>query len=374
MTQVDSNTWVFPITATTVDTTDTILSAGQSCTLSSVSSSFISKVEIGSTFTGGSIKETTVQLLDRASTNINAKVVTGRDNIRSLLDNNTTVDVLDAAVFGMGDALMLRDKANPAGISSGGHVDVYVKTSPVPASATVSLAGTRVGTTWTIEIPSSTFPGAYGVTNVLYKSSIIDNLTHVLGYSVSTGDPFLSSASHARYSRYQDLSITFDTDAVDNTLTTANFEVTVMFMPSLDTLQDYLNGVNVRSYAFDHVVKGAIPVIVEAHIDIEYAAGITPPEVSDLQQNIADIINLKSVGTSSLDSSEFVYGSKLLFPEGVVKMPINLFARIFMPDGTQKYAFSNNSIEVLTDVGISPANSAFFCFPSGLAITLTELS
>jgi hypothetical protein len=374
MTKVDDTTYVFPISGTTVEATDTVLSAGQVCSIENVSSVFIKRVEIGSTFTGGSVEETTVALLERATTNINAKVVTGRDNIKSLLDSNTDVNVLSAAVFGMGDELMLRDKDNPASISSGGHVDIYVKTQPVPAYATVSLTGTREGETWTVEIPSVTFPGAYGVTSVIHNGNIIDNLTHVMGYSVSVGDPHMSDPLHARYSQYQDMSITFESDKVDNTLTEAVFEVTVLYMPGISTLQDYLNGVNVRSYAFDQVAKAAVPVIVEAHMDIEYAAGITPPDLTTLQTTIADIINLKEIGTESLLSSEFIYGSKLAFPEGVVRMPLNLFARIYMPDGTQKYAFHNDIITVMEAEGIAPDNAAFFCFPNNLTINLTELS
>jgi len=374
MLPVDANTFVFPISATTVEATDTVLSAGQVCSLTNVSSAFIQKAEIGSTFSGGSIEETTVELLDRASTGINAKVITGRDNIRSFLDTNTEVSVLDAAVFGMGDELLLRDKANAANISTGGHVDIYAKTNPVPSAVTTTIAGTRSGTVWTVEISSSLFPGAFGVTQVLHNGDIIDDLTHVLGFETSVGEPFMSEASHARYSKYQTMSITFESDLVDNTLSTTNFEVTVLYMPSIDTLQDHLNGVDVRSYAFDHIVKGAVPVIVQAHLEIEHPAGITPPSIEEIQQSIADIVNLKIIGTEALLSSDIVYGAKLVFPDGVVQMPINLFGRTFLPDGTQKYAFENNSLKVLEIEGLSPDNSVFACFPSGIAVKLTELS
>lgn len=107
---------VFSITADTVTASETVLSAGLSCT-TDIGDPTITRVETGSTFTGGSIAETTNELLERARTGVNARVVTGRDNIKGLLQNQDTVNVLDAQVFGMGDTLQLRDAANNGGIS-----------------------------------------------------------------------------------------------------------------------------------------------------------------------------------------------------------------------------------------------------------------
>jgi len=375
MRDYDALTKVFTISAATVEAATTVLSVGQICT-SSLNNAQITKLETGSTFTGGKVEETTLELLDRARTGVNARVVTGRDNIRSFLQTQTAVNVVDSAVFGMGDDLQLRDAVNSAGISAGGRVDVYIKTAPVPVEVKQLFTGTRVsGNIWDIEIPSDVFPGAYGCSRVGYADIPLDvGITYTLGYTAAGPWPLVSSALHARYSKYQTMHIGFETTAVDSAVSTASFEVTVFYMPGVETLQDFLNGAGVRSHAFDHVVKAVIPVIVDLDVDIEYSAGVTPPTAGSLRQSISDIINLKAVGVEALFASDIVYATRLAFVDSTVRMPVNLRARIYMPDGTVTYTSSQNHIKAPVAPGISFRNTAFFCFPHSVNVSLSEVS
>jgi hypothetical protein len=375
MRDFDTTSKVFSISAATVLSADTVLSVGQSCT-STLNSPLITKTETGSTFTGGRIEETSLALLQRARTGVNARVVTGRDNIRSLLTSQTAVSVIDAAVFGMGDDLQLRDAGNNTGISSGGRVDVYVKTSPVPVEVTQALTGTRTtGNVFEIDITSTIFPGAYGVSRVKYNDQALDiSLTHVIGYDVQGPWPLIESATHARYSQYQTLTLQFETTEVPAADTEADFEVTVLYMPGVKDMQTFLDDPGIRSHSFDHVVKAVIPVIVDLDVDIEYQGGVEAPEAGVLQQTVSDIINLKTIGTEALFTSEIVYACRLAFSEGTVRMPVNLRARIYMPDGTITYTSSQNHIKAPTATGISYRNAAFFCFPNSVNVTLSEVS
>jgi hypothetical protein len=374
MRDFDDTSKVFSISAATVTLVSTVLSAGQSCT-STLNNPLITKTETGSTFTGGRIEETTLALLQRARTGVNSSVVTGRDNIRSLLTAQTAVNVIDAAVFGMGDDLQLRDAGNNTGISSGGRVDVYVKTSPVPIEVKRVLTGTRTtGNVFEIDISDNLFSGAYGVSRVGYNDQPLDvSLTHILGYDVQGPWPLIESAVQARYSQYQTLTLQFETTEVPAANTEATFEVTVLYMPGIQEMQTFLNAPGVRSHSFDHVVKAVIPVIMELDVDIEYAGGIEAPSVGTIQQTISDIINLKPIGTEALFTSEIVYACRLAFSEGTVRMPINLRARVYMPDGTVTYTSSQNHIKAPTVTGISYRNAAFFCFPGSVNVALSEV-
>ena len=370
-----STSKVFSISAATLTAVDTVLSVGQSCT-STLNTPLITKIETGSTFTGGRVEETSLALLQRARTSVNARVVTGRDNIRSLLTAQTAVNVIDTAVFGMGDDLQLRDAGNNTGISSGGRVDVYLKTSPVPVEVKQSLTGTRTtGNIFEIDIPDTTFPGAYGVSRVRYNDQPLDvSLTHVLGYDTQGPWPLIESTAQARYSQYQTLTLQFETTEVPAAEAEATFEVTVLYMPGVLDMQTFLNDPGIRSHSFDHVVKAVIPVIVELDVDIEYTGGVEAPEAGTLQQTISDIINLKTIGTEALFTSEIVYACRLAFSEGTVRMPINLRASIYMPDGTVTHTSSQNHIKAPTATGISYRNAAFFCLPGSVNVTLSEVS
>jgi hypothetical protein len=374
MRQFDENTYVFSLEAATVDNTDTVLSPGQSCTIS-IQNSFIKRVEVGSTFTGGSIKETNEELLIRAATSVNSKVTTGRSNIQSLLeDNDSGVGVLDVGVFGMGDEEQLRDKSNAAGIGTGGRVDIYVTTTPVPSFATVSLPATRdVDGVWVLPIPRETYAGAYGVTEIRNGSDIYNELQHVLGYELDANAPYITEPIHARYSKYQLLEIRFETSDIDESITEFTFEVDILFMPGLNTLQEYMQGADIRSYAFDTLLKGTIPVLVGVAVTVEYVQGVTPPDVSALQQAVSDEINLQRMRVASLETSKVVYALRDAFPAGDVRMPITLTGKVFLPDGTTAYASDQNRLQVPEGLGISDNNTDFFCYPENVEITLVEV-
>ena len=364
---------VFSIQAQTVDPLTSTLSAGLPCS-TDVSDSNISSVEIGATFSGGTAEETNDQLLSRARLGVNAKVMTGRDNIQQLLVSNDDLIVQDARVFGMGDTLQVRDAVNNGGVSTGGRVDIYIRTSTVPLAQDVALTAYRQGDgSWEMDIPATSFAGAYAVTQITYGNQLINTgIQSTVGYSATGGWPLVESADHARYSKYQTLTISFEADIGDPFATEAVFNARVLYMPGVSETQDFLNGEGVRSLAFDHVVKAAIPVVVEADIDIGYASGAVTPSIGDFQQAVSDAVNGKSIGLEALYTSDLAYACSALFPEGTVKMPINLRATIYLPDGSTAYTSSQNYIKPPTSTGISYENCQFFCFPSDVAITLSE--
>lgn len=373
MREVGDGSRVFAITAQTATAMETVLSAGLTCN-TDLGNTKISSVETGSTFTGGAVQETTDELLERAQSGVNAKVVTGRDNIRQLLRNQQTYNVIDAQVFGMGDALQLRDAVNNAGICSGGRLDIYVKTSPIPVVSKATLEGTKTDGVWTVVIPADSYPGAVGVLDIMYNN-ITQNtgISHILGYSPEGPWPLIESAIHARYSQYQTLSIQFETDAVEASLDEASFVVSVLHMPGVGSLQDYLNDPGIRSHAFDHVLKSAIPIVTEVDVQIEYARGVTPPTIPVLQQGISNVINRKLIGLEALYTSDIVYACRYTFPAGVVRMPINLRGRVFMPNGSVQYTSSQNHLKAPTATGISYKNCVFACFPDQVNVELVEV-
>jgi len=369
---VNAGTRVFSITASTVEAMKTALSPGQVCT-STLSNSQVSRTEVGSTFTGGTLQETTSDLLARSAVSISSKVLTGRDNIRAFLTGQDQVNVVDAEVFGMGDDLMVRDAGN-SGIGTGGRIDSYVATSPLPVSALVPLNGTKdTGTgVWTVVIPADSFAGAYGVLGVRYLNSLLDTaLTTVLNYTPSVF-PLVNNTANARYSQYQTLSVQFEADFIPGEV--AAFEAEVLYMPGMSALQDYMNSEAVRSRAFDNLIRAVIPVIIEADLHIQYVAGITPPTKTKIQNQVAAVVNAKSIGTEALFASDLIYAVSLLFGNGVVRTPVNMRARVFMPDGTQAFTASQNYIKVLTTTGVSPDNSSFFVFPADINVAFTEIS
>jgi hypothetical protein len=371
MRQLASDLYVFTIQAQTTQVLTTTLSAGQPCTLSPLVSRVL-RAETASSFVSAALPETSVQLLQRAQTGINARVLTGRDNIMSFLQNRSDVNVLDVAVFGMTDELLLRDKT--FGPASGGMVDVYVRTAPVPNLVKVVLTGTKVGETWTITLPD-TYAGAYGVLAVWYGGNRLDaSLTPVLGFLALPGDPFMTEDIHARYSPYQTLSVTFPLPDLLTEVATAEFEVEIFYATGLQTLQDLVTAELNRSYGFDMLIKAAVPAVIEVDLEVRYPQGLDVPDEATFQSAIADAINAKPLASEALQSSEIVYAVKTLLPQGEVQMPVQMFARVWLPDGTTAYTYSPHYIKVAPQDGLGEANCMYVCYPGSVRVKLTEVS
>jgi hypothetical protein len=380
MRQLAENLYVFTIEAVTVDPLESALAAGQALA-STINSNNITRIETASTFVGGSAPETTLQLLERSAQSVSARVVTGRDNICSLLNENVNGDgsgvpVLSCAVQGFGDDLMLRDIADNNGVfrGGGGAVDIYAKTAQIPITVRSSLPAVRTAGVWRMDLPRESFPGAYGVLQVLYEGAIIpaSGFQTILSFEQTDDSPLMSAPIHARYSPYQLLSVEFtfiDDPIVDDT---ADFDLDVLYMPGLLSLQSWLQDPEVRSYSFDTLVKAPVPIVCSFDVEIRYNAGLVAPAVVDLQQTVADTVNLKEVGSGPFQLSDIVYALRAAFQDSEVQMPVQSYHRIWLPDGTTLDGTSITSIQPPPGVeGVSNANVAYFCFPQNVNITLT---
>lgn len=382
MRQIRDDLYAFTIEAVTSDILESALSPGQTLS-STLTNANITRYETASTFTGGSAPETTNELLLRASTGVNARVVTGRGNICALLRENTNnigtgVPVLSCQAVGMGDALMLRDVADDNGVfrGGGGCVDVYARTAQIPSIVTASISGTREDGAWTLDIDRESFPGAYGVLRMRFADQLLvpSSFTTSIGFEQEDDAPLMSSAAHARYSAYQTMSVTFELPDDPIAEDAAEFEVDVMYMPGLLSLQSYMQSKDIRNYAFDTLVKAPVPIVVGFDVELRYLTGLVPPSVADVQQAVADAVNVRAIGLEALHLSEVVFACRRLFPESRVQMPVHGHGRIWLPDGTTQDTSSQSKIQPPAGiVGVSADNVAYFCFPSNVNVRLVEV-
>jgi hypothetical protein len=375
-TLIGENEYVFVIEVDSVEATTAILGPGQVCT-SDLSSSFISSIVTASTFSGGVLTETTAELLERAKLGITTSSNTGKDNIRSLVEASE-FNVLDSQVFGFGDASMLRDSHNNAGISTGGRADVYVATDSVIQKVITPITATRLsGTLWEAVIPSSLYAGAYGVDAVYDGSvSLIDTpLEHVLSFFTDNTRPFVDTAVEARYSKYQQLSVRFyDSATLDTIETEKVYSFRVLYLPNIDDLQTYVEDPDIQASMADILVKAFVPIEVSIGVTIDYSQGITAPDAAALQTAVSSAVNGRRAGSSLMPASDVVYAVKNAFPEGIVRMPISMQGKIYLPDGTVGYSSDNDNISVPSGIeGVDPGNTKFFASPDLVSITLNEV-
>jgi len=372
---VSETEYVFVIEVDSAEVTDAILGPGQECT-TDLSSSFINRLVTASTFSGGSLPETTAELLTKAQLGITTSSNTGKDNIRSLVEASP-YNVLDSQVFGFGDAVQLRDSHNNAGVSTGGRADVYVATDSVIQKIITPLTATRVsGTLWQAVIPADVYAGAYGVSKILLSTDLIDTpINHIMSYFTENSRPYIDDALEARYSKYQLMTVQFyDSDTIDTVETEKVYNFEILYMPNIDDVQEYVEDEDIQGALADLLVKAFVPIEISVGVTVDYTAGVIPPDVATLQTAVATAINGFRAGESEMPASSIVFAVMSAFPEGTVRMPIAMLGKIYMPDGTVQYSSNNDNISVPVGVvGVAPGNAKFFSSPDIINITLNEV-
>jgi hypothetical protein len=374
-TPLGNNEYVFAIEVDSLEATEIILGPGQECT-NDLSSNFISSMVTASTFSGGAIPETTAEFIERAKLGVTTSSNTGKDNIRSLVEESP-YNVLDSQVFGFGDEVQLRDSHNNAGIATGGRADVYVSTDALIQKVITPLVATRVsGSLWRADIPSDQYAGAYGVNSIRTTEALIDTpIQHELSLYSTSSRPFVDSPIEARYSKYQIMSVLFyDANTLGSSETEKTYSFEILYMPNIDDLQDYIEDDDIEAALSDVLVKAFVPIEISAGITVDYPQGILPPDVNTLQVAVAAAINGRRAGSSMMPASDLVYAVKSLFPEGIVRMPLAMQGKAYLPDGTVGYSSDNDNISVPTGViGVTPGNTKFFSSPDIVSISLNEV-
>ena len=375
-TAIGEGAYVFAIQVESVTVSDIVIGPNTECTFD-LSSPYIQRAETASTFSGGTLPETTSELLERAALGITAKAASGTEHIRALLEDSE-YNVLDSAVFGYGDNIQIRDTDPISGISSGGHADAYVITDSVIQTANITLTATRAddSSPWTVRIPEDVYPGAYGVYAISREGSLINGeINHILGYIPSGNRPLIRSAEEARFSAYQTLDLEFYDSAAASGETSLNYVFTVSYMPNIGLLQEYVENEENRASSFDIVVKAMIPIQVGGELTVSYPSGVVPPATEDIETAITQSINSTRSGASQLHTSILVQACNSVFPEGTVLMPVRLSGTIILPNGNLGFGASTNYLEVPTNItGVDPNNSKFFAASGDFAISLIENS
>jgi hypothetical protein len=299
----------------------------------------VSRIETATSISGGREEASTADVINDALYGITAKVPSGNSHLASLFSALEDVNVLSQTSFGINDAECIRDRDNVFGISVGGRVDAYCKTAVEPVERTISVTATRATTSdpWTMFIDAPTGLGFYRIESIQHPESTEvlsdeDNLDVTYSYAAEAEGPHVFSADTARYSIYQTALVSFEYSSVDETETT--FNVILLSMPGLQTLQDYINRRDVRNEAHDVLVRGPHPASVSVTVTVERDPGDTSTTESDIQAAVASAINATEVGVDGLDASLVVNAVEAIDETLNVVFPVSFQADFQSPDGT----------------------------------------
>jgi len=319
-------------------------------------------------FTGGTDTELNAALLQRLQLGIAAKVMQGRVNIEALIKSQSAFeDTLKYSIVGYGNPEMLRDQHGIIPISSGGRIDIYARTSPLPQTLALTknatyMAATADGGIWQFSIDKDDAPGFYEVVQVILPSDPADTSGFEITSDVRGLDlpddqfaPDLLTAVEGAYTRYQTAVIKFeDTTTNHGSLTPGtskqDYTVGILTMPLIGDLQTFCNRADVRHLASDVAVKAAVPCFLSINLEIQIGSETTAPTTDEIKTALAGAVNnLGFPGQLHASIIHDVVHNYLTSRQAVGA--IDLHGRIRRPDGTNQIIRASDVLRIPDDPG-----------------------
>lgn len=368
--------YAFMIPVSTVDPTSTVVAEGVPAVLTG-SNPQVSRMVVASAISGGSDEETTADLVDRAMHGVTAKIPSGKAHIEALLKEQTKVIVRDLAVVGMGDAEMLRDKNNVFLLSTGSRVDVYTRTSQLPATLTIQKKATRLtSTTWSMFFERDEAPGWYYIAKIAHATNPKEitnqeELNIEFLYQQVPNGPEVFSGVTARYSPYQTARVEFSYPALPEG--DDEFLVSLVYMPQLDDLQEMITAPSIRNKQQDNLIKGAVPAYTGLDLTIKATADTSDIDLSEVQNTLATFINKLPIGRGFLSVSDLAVCLNTAYPALTLSFPAKLSLVTYLPDATTQHVTTTEGVIYMyedTSQGVSATNTAFFCRAEDITINI----
>lgn len=356
------------------------LANGTVLTLVSTAAGMLSATVSGD-FSGGTAAETNADLLARASTGITAKVIGGDEHIDALISSQ--YPTYTSNTVGVGSALMTRDQGNMFGISTGGKIDIYVKSAAsmnsgtITVSATVTNASTKLITA-IIQQPQAS--GIYRIVAIRPTGSAAiggDSLTTITRSPVALAgfNPVLTATQDIAFSNRQSLTITWTDTLGTGAYTngdTRSYDMDILYMPDLSGVDLYLTGSAVRPGGTDILVKAGVPCRVTVGVTLYTAPGYAQPTTSVVASAIANAINIVPFGTATLSGFALSAAIKEVAPYSAVNA-ISLGGVIHRLNETDLTIAPASSLTIPVDALVKqgPDNVFFSSDISDITVTLT---
>lgn len=303
-------------------------------------------------FSGGALRESNSQLVTRALAGLTAKTVAGLGNINALLP--TIYPNMTGSTVGAGHALMTRDRGNVFGISTGGKVDLYVKSGGLARTAYLVDATVTNFTarTLTVTLSREQSAGVYSVVVTPYYTTapagVVTGDVAVVSvannaYTAGSFTPEMPAQIDRAFSGSQTITITFtdsrEIAAVPVVSMTSNgqvisnaYQVSVEFMPGVYETAAALETDLLRPAGVDLLVKAAVPCVTTVAATLIKPADYTGPDAAALSAVVATAINALPLRNPALD--QFEVAAAIQAATGLSATSISLAGTIYGQDGT----------------------------------------
>ena len=341
-------------------------------------------------FSGGADQQTNADLIAQFNTGISPSTFSGRIQIEKLI-RETVDSVRDVSITGFGDAEMIRDQHNLFGISQGGKADIWARTQDRPESKTFIKEAVLIDVdskTWQVSVARDDAPGFYLVDAVLPVDAAAETLgtleivaeTRDVDLTQVTNEfiPDVDNITEGGYSRYQTSVVQFkdpDTSSTAILGDRQNYNVNILAMPNIDTLQDVAVDRSVRNPQADYLVRAPVPGFCAIGLKVLYKAGAEVPDADAIKAEIVSRVNALQFEDGQLpasivhDSVHNVAGSDV-----VSVSPLDFLCQIRKPNGEIITIRDADGIKVpnLPEDGVTSRTVSFFLDISSVEVEVAQ--
>ncbi len=345
-------------------------------------------------FSGGTDTQTNTSIIDKLLPGVAATALSGSVNMTAMLANNAKfLNVTADSVIGMGNVEMKRDKHSIFPGATGGKIDWYVQTQPLPQNLGLVKTATLVGVmpdgvsgVWQFTLDRDDAPGFYDIPAVTLPASAnttggfqIVSQTFAIDMSPLDNDGFLpdiATALEGRFSRFQTAVVTFiDTATPLANLTLGQsqqaYAVTVRALPLLADLQDMVSAQGTRNPMGDCLVRAPVPCFVKLSFTLRLPSGQAAPNLNTMAVALSQAVNTRSVaGVLPASLLSDVVQSSL--SGGAYVDAIDMLGKLQRPDGTWRLLRSTEALNIPDEAeqGVSPRTTVFFLSPADVTIAV----
>lgn len=329
-------------------------------------------------FQSGVAAETLEELAERLDSGMAAPGIAGRMNIEALLRWKFPY-IRDVSQIGGGDIEMQRDGYNILGLKVGGCSDIYVRTAAETVKRKFELEGTPIPGTNLVQIfiGKDVYPGFYTLLSVKKREATdLDPGLKISSGSYNkdtSGLPYDDipniTVLDARYTRFQTLLL--QVEDPDYSPDDPYYAVTLLGLPNIAEIQDYVSQRQVRDPNNDMLVKAAIPVLTSVSLTVEYVAGDLEISAEALELIIKDVVNSTKFEAGKLNTSIISHAVQCKLPgNAAVKPSIDVLGKVLYPNNATKTMRTTTELEVETvpSTFTSPRTTSFFA--ESVAVTL----
>jgi len=341
-------------------------------------------------FSVGSAAETNAEMVEKFKLALSPQVLSGRTHIDSMILAQFP-NREETSIIGLGDAEMIRDRHNIFLTSTGGKADIYARLQALPQTIKVTKTATLISKAdkkWQLTLLRGDAPGFYVVVGILPKDAPSDQASFAVSSELRSLDltslngayvPYIANLTEGAYSRYQTVILQFidtetDVTALIESTSTQEYDVYVMYMPGIATLQDNFNLRATRNPQADYLVRAPVPAFLTISLKVRYTLDDEVPDAAAIKQAIASRVNSLKFSAGRLAAS-VIYDaahSMLAGPNVNVSSPIDMVCIIRQPDGTSIRMRSADEIVVpdLPLVCTTLRTVAFFLEEANIDLTI----